>query len=94
MDSTFILVCCLAKGLEQNTFLSGSWDTSAKLWNLNDVQHSTVTFSGHLAAVWSVAQLSNSNIATASADKTIALWFKNGQRFQILTGMHGSNFKI
>ncbi|KRT81864.1 WD40 domain-containing protein, partial [Oryctes borbonicus] len=81
-----ILVCSLSKGLEPNTFLSGSWDTSAKLWNLNNVHESTATYSGHLAAVWSVVQLSNSNVATASADKTIGLWFRNGQKFHTLTG--------
>nr|XP_022905059.1 phospholipase A-2-activating protein [Onthophagus taurus] len=79
-------VCCLTKGLEPKTFLSSSWDNSAKLWNLNNVQSSLVTFTGHSASVWSVIQLSNSNVVTASADKTIGLWFKNGQRFMSLTG--------
>ncbi|KAI4461369.1 phospholipase a-2-activating protein [Holotrichia oblita] len=79
-------ICYLSKGIEANTFLSSSWDTSAKLWNLSNIQQSTATYSGHTAAVWSVIQLPTSNVVTASADKTIALWFQNGQRFQTLTG--------
>lgn len=84
----FIAVCYLSKGIETNTFLSSSWDTSAKLWNLSNIQQSAATYTGHTAAVWSVIQLITGNVVTASADKTVALWFQNGQRFQTLTGSH------
>lgn len=83
---TFVPVCCLTKGLDQNSFLSGSWDNTAKYWLLVEPQASRVTFSGHAAAVWSVVQLQNTNIATASADKNIGIWSKEGQILKKLQG--------
>lgn len=78
-------VCSLSKGLLPNSFLSSSWDTTAKLWEMN-TNMSLKTFAGHVAAVWSVIQLKNSNVVTASADRTIGIWLKEGQKIQSLTG--------
>lgn len=78
-------VSCLAKFSNLNAFLSGSWDCTAKLWNLNQ-STSVVTFSGHSAAVWSIIQLKDSRIVTASADKTIAIWNQDGARMKVLNG--------
>ncbi|XP_076265264.1 phospholipase A2 activator protein [Rhynchophorus ferrugineus] len=79
-------VSCLSKGNENNSFLSGSWDNSAKYHNLTGRPTCLVTFSGHSAAIWSVIQLKDNKIVTASADKTIIIWSNNGDKFQTLTG--------
>lgn len=79
-------VCCLAKSLDKNSFLSGSWDMSAKLWLLGESQQAKVTFSGHQAAVWAVLQIQNGNVVTASADKTIGIWSKDGACLRKLQG--------
>lgn len=80
-------VCALSKGHEPNSFLSSSWDNLAKYWNLTtSTSKSLVTFIGHQAAVWHVKQLSNGQIATASADKTVSIWSSTGQRFNTLNG--------
>ncbi|KAK4875781.1 hypothetical protein RN001_012203 [Aquatica leii] len=78
-------VCCLSKGIELNTFLSSSWDNTAKLWNLLNGT-ALATFSGHTAAIWSVIQLHNKNVVTASADKTIGIFSKEGFRINTLQG--------
>ncbi|EFA09359.2 phospholipase A-2-activating protein [Tribolium castaneum] len=80
-------VSCFSKysTSNNNAFLSGSWDCSAKLWTLGN-STSTVTFSGHLAAIWSIIQLADSRIVTASADKTIGIWSSEGARLNSLTG--------
>lgn len=80
------VVCSLSAGLEGNSFLSGSWDSTAKFWVLGRSNASLVTFTGHSAAVWSVIQLHNSNVVTASADKLIGIWNMQGQRLKTLQG--------
>lgn len=85
-------ICALTKGHEPNSFLSSSWDNSARYWNLTtSTSKSLVTFNGHQAAVWHVKQLSNGQIATASADKTVGIWSPIGQRLSTLSGKN--NFK-
>lgn len=82
-----IIVCVLSKGLEANSFLSASWDMTAKFWNLNISKNSLSTFKGHEAAVWGATFLKNTNIVTASADKTIRIWLKDGQQIKLITGI-------
>ncbi|KAK9889755.1 hypothetical protein WA026_007136 [Henosepilachna vigintioctopunctata] len=82
-------VSCLAKGLLPNSFVSGSWDTTAKYWIMKEdsqFQTSVVTFKGHSAAIWSVIQLQDSRIVTASADKNICFWNLEGRILQTLFG--------
>ncbi|KAL3270153.1 hypothetical protein HHI36_009211 [Cryptolaemus montrouzieri] len=82
-------VSCLANGILPNTFVSGSWDTSAKYWIINkdsNSQSSKLTLKGHLAAVWSVIQIQDSRIVTASADKTICFWSSEGKLLKTLGG--------
>lgn len=78
-------VCCVSPGLKENTFLSASWDLSAKLWCL-ETQRSKFTLTGHESAVWGVVQVANGIIVTASADKTIRLHSAEGKLLQSLTG--------
>ncbi|CAG9765638.1 unnamed protein product [Ceutorhynchus assimilis] len=80
-------VSCLAKTQETNAFLSGSWDMTAKHFKIiNGSPKCIATFTGHAAAIWSVLQLNNTKVITASADKTIGVWDNNGQKLQSLTG--------
>lgn len=59
--------------------LSGSWDKTLRLWDLNTGQ-TTRTFKGHTKDVLSVAFSSdNRQIVSASRDNTIRLWNTLGQ---------------
>ncbi|XP_071952361.1 phospholipase A-2-activating protein-like [Antedon mediterranea] len=75
-------VCCLAAG-KFGTLLSGSWDTTAKVW-LNE--NNVMTLKGHEATVWAVAIIpANGIMLTGSADKTIKAW-RAGKCQQTLKG--------
>ncbi|KAF7706443.1 phospholipase A-2-activating protein [Silurus meridionalis] len=64
-------VCSLSAG-KFGTLLSGSWDTTAKVW-LSD--KCMMTLQGHTATVWAVLILPEQGLMlTGSADKTIKLW--------------------
>ncbi|XP_030050029.1 phospholipase A-2-activating protein isoform X1 [Microcaecilia unicolor] len=75
-------VCSLSSG-KFGTLLSGSWDTTAKVW-LSD--KCMMTLQGHTAAVWAVKILPEQGLMlTGSADKTIKLW-KAGRCERTYTG--------
>uniref|UniRef100_A0A1A8L2W5 Phospholipase A2-activating protein n=1 Tax=Nothobranchius pienaari TaxID=704102 RepID=A0A1A8L2W5_9TELE len=75
-------VCTLASG-KFGTLLSGSWDTTAKVW-LNE--KCMMTLQGHTAAVWAVTILPEQGLMlSGSADKTIKLW-KAGRCEKTFTG--------
>eukprot|EP00066_Takifugu_rubripes_P003991 XP_003967013.1 PREDICTED: phospholipase A-2-activating protein [Takifugu rubripes] len=64
-------VCTLSSG-KFGTLLSGSWDSTAKVW-LNE--KCMMTLEGHSAAVWAVLILPEQGLMlSGSADKTIKLW--------------------
>uniref|UniRef100_A0A8D3DNM3 Phospholipase A-2-activating protein n=1 Tax=Scophthalmus maximus TaxID=52904 RepID=A0A8D3DNM3_SCOMX len=78
-------VCALSSG-KFGTLLSGSWDTTAKVW-LNE--KCMMTLQGHTAAVWAVVILPEQGLMlTGSADKTIKLW-KAGRCERTYTGHEG-----
>lgn len=74
-----ILVCKINPGVSSDTFLSSSWDATARLWKITvdpDRTYKPVLltiFKGHAAAVWSAIQLSSKQVITCSADKTILI---------------------
>ncbi|XP_014883971.1 phospholipase A-2-activating protein isoform X1 [Poecilia latipinna] len=75
-------VCTLSSG-KFGTLLSGSWDTTAKVW-LNE--KCMMTLQGHTAAVWAVTILPEQGLMlSGSADKTIKLW-KAGRCERTFTG--------
>ncbi|OXB66130.1 hypothetical protein ASZ78_012473 [Callipepla squamata] len=77
-------VCSLSSG-KFGTLLSGSWDTTAKVW-LND--RCMMTLQGHTAAIWAVKILPEQGLMlTGSADKTIKLW-KAGRCERTFTGKY------
>ena len=65
---------------------SSSWDNTARVWNLNTPQLAPIILKGHQAAVWAALELGNGTYATASADKTIKLWRKDGGLIISITG--------
>ncbi|XP_032511114.2 phospholipase A-2-activating protein [Danaus plexippus] len=79
-------VCSVAPGNDSGILLSASWDNTSRIWNINSPQMSPVLLKGHQAAVWCVIELSNGVYATASADKTIKLWRKDGALINTLSG--------
>ncbi|XP_014481600.1 PREDICTED: phospholipase A-2-activating protein [Dinoponera quadriceps] len=79
-------VCNLRTGKKENTFLSSSWDLTAKLWDMKDLSKPQLNLVGHTAAVWCVADLSNGNIITGSADKLVIVWNRDGVVQHKLTG--------
>ena len=65
--------------------LTGSWDKTAKLWDLSgrEIQ----TFSGHASSVWSVAfSPDGKQVLTGSDDKTAKLWDLSGREIQTFSG--------
>ncbi|XP_026490148.2 phospholipase A-2-activating protein [Vanessa tameamea] len=79
-------VCSVSPGHDFGVLISSSWDNTARVWNLNTPQMSPVILRGHEAAVWAALELKNGTLATASADKTIKLWRKDGALLSTLTG--------
>ncbi|XP_054719233.1 phospholipase A-2-activating protein-like [Uloborus diversus] len=64
-------VCSLSAG-PIGTFVSGSWDKTARVWS---GQKCHLVLSGHQEAVWAAEFLPEPNLVlTASADHTIRLW--------------------
>ncbi|CAG5103397.1 Similar to Plaa: Phospholipase A-2-activating protein (Rattus norvegicus) [Cotesia congregata] len=79
-------VCNLRAGIEEGTFLSSSWDLSAKLWSLDNVEESLLTLHGHSLAIWCVIDLPNKAIVTGSADKNVIVWNREGAQVHKLEG--------
>ncbi|XP_031830559.2 phospholipase A2 activator protein [Nomia melanderi] len=79
-------VCKLRAGKREGTFLSSSWDLSAKLWDINDLSKPQLNLVGHTAAVWCVADLSSGYIISGSADKLVIIWTSDGSVQHKLTG--------
>ncbi|XP_047985835.1 phospholipase A-2-activating protein isoform X2 [Leguminivora glycinivorella] len=83
--------CCILSASRDRTAKlwhpeGSSWDSTAKVWNVNNPHATPLTLKGHQAAVWAVVELGNGTYATASADKTIKLWKKDGSLITTLTG--------
>ncbi|XP_011697767.1 PREDICTED: phospholipase A-2-activating protein [Wasmannia auropunctata] len=79
-------VCNLKAGKKEGTFLSSSWDLTAKLWDVDDLSKPQLNLAGHTAAVWCIADLSNGNIISGSADKLVIIWSRDGSVLHKLTG--------
>ncbi|CAG4977521.1 unnamed protein product [Colias eurytheme] len=79
-------VCSVIPGRDSGILLSSSWDSTGRVWNINSPQMAPIILKGHQAAVWAFVELANCTYATASADKTIKLWRKDGGVIATLTG--------
>lgn len=75
IDAKFVLighesnVCCL--DAKNDEIISGSWDSTAKVWQDNVLRFNLV---GHNASVWDVKILGDNRYLTSSADGTIKIW--------------------
>uniref|UniRef100_A0A0C9QJU1 Plaa protein n=1 Tax=Fopius arisanus TaxID=64838 RepID=A0A0C9QJU1_9HYME len=79
-------VCHLRSGYEEGTYLSSSWDLSAKLWSLENPEEPRLILHGHSLSVWSVADLKSGLIITGSADKIVIVWSRDGKSIHKLEG--------
>ena len=69
-----------------NIFISGSWDTTAIIWDINQ-QIALNTLQGHAYAV-TVLALPNQNFVTGSQDKNLNFWDKNGNKITSVSNAH------
>ena len=81
-------VCSISQSkCNPNIFISGSWDTTAIIWDINQ-QVSLNVLQGHAYAV-TVLALPNSNYVTGSQDKALNFWDKNGNKITSIPNAHG-----
>ncbi|KAL2358847.1 WD40-repeat-containing domain protein [Cryomyces antarcticus] len=92
-------VCALDASEDGKTIVSGSWDTSARVWELGKWEKSTV-LEGHEASVWTVLAYDRETIITdvrgrpneilicvlGCADKLIRVFHPSGKRIRIING--------
>lgn len=82
-------VCILNKGAFPNSIISGSWDTTARVWiiNFDTKAYESKELKGHESAVWAVeSSPKRSQYITGAADKMIFFWNAQGERTKILKG--------
>uniref|UniRef100_A0A1A9WEX5 Phospholipase A-2-activating protein n=1 Tax=Glossina brevipalpis TaxID=37001 RepID=A0A1A9WEX5_9MUSC len=81
-------VCSIASGVKERSLITGSWDTTARIWTIDETgSFSFVQLKGHEAAVWAVASMPKSKkFVTGSADKNIFYWNDKGEKLRVLKG--------
>jgi len=81
-------VCAIAEGVTPFSIISGSWDTTARIWSINEQSEASyVELKGHEMAVWTVASLPEvQKIITGSADKKIYYWNTKGEKLRMIQG--------
>lgn len=65
--------------LDHNHFASASGDYSIKIWKISE-GICCQTLTGHIKDVWGLARISNTLLASCSADRTIRIWNTDLQR--------------
>ncbi|PGH12287.1 hypothetical protein AJ79_04353 [Helicocarpus griseus UAMH5409] len=71
-------VCTIDVCREGQWVVSGSWDSSAKLWRVGKWE-CEVTFEGHQGSVWAVLAYDKNTIVTGCADKTLRVYNLSGK---------------
>ena len=61
--------------LENGDLVSGSQDTTIKVWNVNEGRVKK-TLTGHTDNVCALELLNNGDLVSGSSDKTIKIWDK------------------
>lgn len=80
-------VCCLTRGFGAQTLVSGSWDKTARVWEISEnMPPTSLELKGHDAAVWAVATLPSGRYVTGSADKNIFVWNGKGEKVRVMKG--------
>ena len=81
------IVCSISQNkCNPNVFISGSWDTTAIIWDVNQ-QIPLNTLTGHAYAV-TVLALPNQNYVTGSQDKNLNFWDKQGNKITTIPNAH------
>ena len=71
-------VCSLDVCAEANYFVSGSWDSTAKVWEIGRWE-AAFDLPGHTATVWSVLAYDRETIITGCADRAIRIFDVRGK---------------
>ena len=72
----------------KNEFVTGSHDKTLKLWDLNKLQKSVMTFTGHKEGVWCVNyHKDGAQLVTASPEGIAKLW-------DVKTGKSTADLKV
>ena len=80
-------ICSISQNkCNSNIFISGSWDTTARIWDINQ-QSCLLVLEGHAYAV-TVLALPNNNYVTGSQDKNLNFWDKNGNKITSISNAH------
>lgn len=78
-------ICALDVSPKGNFIVSGSWDSTARIWHIGKWE-SSVILEGHEGSVWAVLAYDFDMIVTGCADKIIRLYAPNGRLLSTIKG--------
>jgi WD40 repeat protein/tRNA A-37 threonylcarbamoyl transferase component Bud32 len=95
------VVSCLAFSADGKRLVTGSWDQTAKVWDVRSLQSGdasapVLVLRGHMGVVSSVAfSPDGRRLATASEDQSVRLWdARSGQEIMALIGQAGAAYQV
>ncbi|KAJ5665557.1 uncharacterized protein N7477_008005 [Penicillium maclennaniae] len=80
-------VCALDVSPDSGWIVSGSWDSSARIWTVGKWE-TDVVLNGHEGSVWAVLAYDNNTVITGCADKMIRIFNTSGK---LLASIQNSN---
>ncbi|KAK2750416.1 hypothetical protein FQN57_003896 [Myotisia sp. PD_48] len=79
-------VCSLDVSPDSTWLVSGSWDSSARLWGIGGKWSRDVVFEGHNGSVWAVLIYDKETVVTGCADKLIRVFHTSGKLLNTIQG--------